>query len=219
MNSKHKEQLLQSFQDYLAQIDEPQIDEAGADAVDLYSLFTELSALKAEVRLESRQLKDAVDQFRELFNSLEEHKQQLQSELERCHQNSQRTHALAERDLLVGIIELRDRIDAGLHSTQQYQPSLLARASRRNMLLLESLHEGQKITLRRLDELLSRYQVLPIETLGVSVDPHTMRVHSVTKHPEYEDGQVTEEITKGFRRGEDILRTAEVIVNKVKEPA
>jgi molecular chaperone GrpE len=85
--------------------------------------------------------------------------------------------------------------------------------------MLESLHEGQKMTLRRLDELLSRYQVLPIETFGVSVDPYTMRVHSVTKNPEYEDGQVTEEITKGFRRGEDILRTAEVIVNKVKEPA
>jgi hypothetical protein len=55
MNSKHKEQLLQSFQDYLEQIDEPQIDEAGADAVDLYSLFTQLGALKSEIRLESRQ--------------------------------------------------------------------------------------------------------------------------------------------------------------------
>jgi molecular chaperone GrpE len=217
MNSKHKEQLLQSFQVYLEQIDEPQIDEAGADAVDLYSLFTELAALKAEVRLESRQLKDALDQFRELFTGLEKHKQQLQSELEHCQQNSQHEQALAERDLLLGIIELRDRIDAGLSSTQQYQPTLLARASRRNTQLLESLHEGQKITLRRLDGLLSRYQVLPIETLGISVNPHTMRVHSVTEHPEYADGQVTEEITKGFRRGEDILRTAEVIVNKVKD--
>ena len=43
-----------------------------------------------------------------------------------------------------------------------------------------------------------------------------MKVHSVKHQPQYENGQVIEEISKGYRQGEDILRTAEVIVNKVE---
>jgi molecular chaperone GrpE len=121
-----------------------------------------------------------------------------------------------QRDMLLGVIELRDRIEAGLRGASRYRPDLLARASRRNTRFLNSLSEGQEITLRRLDDLLHRYQVQPIEAVGSLLDPHSMRVHSVTHEQQYENGQVIEEISKGYRRGEDVLRTAEVIVNKLE---
>ena len=216
MKTDLKEQLLESFRDYLDDVDEPQGDVAEAEIPDLYSLFSALEALKTEVRLESRQVKSSLDQFRELLDELQNHKRHLESELERCKRETQQARVQGQRDLLLGIIELRDRIEAGLRSASRYRPDLLARVSQRNTRFFNSLSEGQEITLRRLDDLLRSYQVQPIEAIGSPLDPHSMRVHSVKHEPQYENGQVIEEIAKGYRRGEDILRTAEVIVNKVE---
>ncbi|MEN8131055.1 MAG: nucleotide exchange factor GrpE [Pseudomonadota bacterium] len=211
-----KEQLVQRFRDYLEAVEEPQDDDAEMETPDLYSLFSELAALKTELRLESRQVKTSLELFRELLDELQGHKRHLESELERCQRDLQQTHIQAQRDLLLGIIELRDRIEAGLRGASRYRPGLLVRANRRNARFLNSLSEGQEITLRRLDSLLSQHQVQPIEAIGSTLDPQCMRVHSVKHRPQYENGQVIEEISKGYRRGEDILRIAEVIVNKIE---
>lgn len=214
MKTDLKEQLLQGFRDYLEETEQPQGDETETQAPDLYSLFSELAALKTEVRLESRQVKNSLEQFRAVLTEMQEHKRRLESELERSRRELPQTRIEAQRELLLEIIELRDRMEAGLRGASGYRPALLARASRRNTRFLKSLSEGQEITLRRLDDLLYRHQVQPIETIGSSVDPRSMRVHSVRHDSQYEDGQVIEEITKGYRLGEDILRAAEVIVNK-----
>ncbi len=217
MEDDRKEQLLQRFRDYLEKAKEvTQNHDQPTEAVDLFTLFSELAALRNEVRLESRQFKSALDQFRELFSTLEDHKRKLETDLERCIDNKEKIRTNTERELLLNIIEVRDRITAGIRSMEQYRPNLLARTSRRNEQFLQSMAEGQKITLRRLDDLLTRYQVEPIQALGTMVDPHTMRVHAVEHHPERENGEVIAELTKGFRRNNDILRTAEVIVNKTE---
>lgn len=211
-----KEQLVQRFRDYLEAVEEPQDDDTELETPDLYSLFSELAALKTEVRLESRQVKSSLELFRELLDELQGHKRHLESELERDRRDRQQAHIQAQRDLLLGIIELRDRIEAGLRGVSRYRPGLLVRADRRNARFLNSLSEGQEITLRRLDGLLNQHRVQAIEAIGSTLDPQCMRVHSVQHQPQYENGQVVEEISKGYRRGEDILRVAEVIVNKIE---
>ena len=217
MKDERKELLLQRFRNYLDQSEEVSDDhEQSAQVVDLFTLFSELAALRNEVRLESRQFKSALDQLRELISSLEDHKRKLETELERCNDTHEKIRAKSERELLLNIIEVHDRITAGIRSMDQYRPDLLARTSRRNAQFLQSMAEGQQITLRRLDDLLTRYQVEPIHALGAIVDPHTMRVDAVEHHPERENGEVIAELTKGFRRNNDILRTAEVIVNKTE---
>lgn len=214
MNSDLKEQLLQRFRDYLEEAEDPQGEEAEAKTPDLYSLYCELAALKNEVRLESRQIRNSLEQFRAVLAELQDHKQRMEWELGRAKRELSQARIEARRTLLLDIIELRDRIEAGLRATSRYRPDLLAKASRRNTRFLHSLSKGQEITLRRLDEVLRRYQVQPIKTLGETLDPHRMRVHSVRCEPQTENDRVIEEISKGYSLGEDILRTAVVIINK-----
>jgi molecular chaperone GrpE len=222
MKADPREYLLQKFSDYLEQGEEAvqesteRATRESASTVDLFALFTELAALKNEIRLESRQLKSALDQIHELVSSLETHKRSLEIELEQSNEAKESIRAQTERSLLLELIEVRDRIEAGIHSMDQYRPDLLARASQRNARFLLSMAEGQKITLRRLDDLLMRYQVEPIQAMGATLDPQTMRVREVEHHPDRENGQVISELTRGYRRHADILRIADVIVNKTE---
>jgi molecular chaperone GrpE len=74
--------------------------------------------------------------------------------------------------------------------------------------------EGLTLTLQRLDELLETHRVRPIEALGKPLDPHCMRALGVEALPGAPDGVVLREARRGFFHGGELLRVAEVIVNK-----
>ena len=83
MDTDTRERLLEQFRAALDTLpDTPEADETGR-RTDLYSLFAELVALKNEVRLESRQVKTALDEFRAVFETLQASQTQLGGELER----------------------------------------------------------------------------------------------------------------------------------------
>lgn len=86
MDSETKESLLERFRAYLDKRPDTVAVEPGEAnrQTDLYSLFTELAALKTEIRLESRQVKTALDEFRVMFETLQTRQSQLGSELERA---------------------------------------------------------------------------------------------------------------------------------------
>ncbi len=82
MDDDAKRALLDRFSDWL--------DAAGDGATppddpfpttDLYSLFVELAGLRTEVRTESRLVKDALDQFRSVFDTLRGNQATLEREL------------------------------------------------------------------------------------------------------------------------------------------
>ncbi len=81
MWSHTQEALLAQFRTYLEEISAN--DDGGEPpvAVDLYTLFGELAALKNEVRIESRQVKGALDQFRGLVEPLQTGNAALQGEI------------------------------------------------------------------------------------------------------------------------------------------
>lgn len=222
MNAEARDRLVEQFRTYLDDTAPSAADneiEATRDVAteascDLFTLFTELAALKNEVRLESRQLKVALEKFGELFDSLHESNQQLTREL-----NTQRnasSHAIgdAESKLLLEIVDLRDRLQAGLDTAQGYRATGLARLSGTPAGFIESLADGMAISLRRTDELLARYRVVPLAAVGQPLDPSTMHANAVESHENKPDGTVLNEVRKGYTRNDDVLRLAEVIVNK-----
>ena len=76
--------LLARLASYLEQQD--QADTAAptagvAEAPDLFTLLSELAALRNEVKIESRQVKAALDQFGELFDLLRDAHRRLQDDL------------------------------------------------------------------------------------------------------------------------------------------
>jgi molecular chaperone GrpE len=212
-----KETLIAQFRGYLDSLTEVPSEVSGNEGtgkVDLYSLFIELASLKNEVKLEGRQVKGALDQFREVFGMVEQTNQRLSRELDRARAAQVRSVWEDQRPLLLGILELRDRIEAGLKSARAYRPGLLYRLGARQRRFQQGLLEGMEITLRRVDELLARYRVQAISAIGQHLNPHTMHAAGVEHRADRPEGWVLSEVRKGFLRGEEVLRPAEVIVNK-----
>ncbi|TVR65377.1 MAG: nucleotide exchange factor GrpE [Candidatus Competibacteraceae bacterium] len=222
MDNETTERLLDRFRAYLDDAPEPDSnDEAGAAAerrTDLYSLFAELAALKNEVRLESRQVKTALDEFKSVFSTLHASQNQLTGELDRTRAALPEQRKAGLRPVLLELLELRDRLEAGLQALQNHRPSLLGRLGGRELALIRAVTQGQDISLRRLEQILSAQQVVALAALGQPLDPHTMRAAEVEHRAEIANGVVTEELRKGYLWQDELLRLAEVKVNRQPEP-
>ena len=207
-----KQQLLEQFSAYLDAGPGENADDDGG--VDLCRLLTELSALKAEVKIESRQVKAAIDEFQGLMDLLRGNNEQLSAELSARHQEEAAQREKTERPLLLALLDLRDRLEAGVTQAGAYRPGWLASFDGRAVRHIQTLQQGMEISLRRLDGLLARYDVKPIEAMGQPLDPHCMQVSATEQQAGQQNGVVLAEVRKGYRRREQLLRLAEVVVNK-----
>jgi molecular chaperone GrpE len=217
MDEASKERLVAELRGYLDTLPQEAAQEnAAAREVDLYSLFTELAGLRNEVRLESRQFKRALDEFRDVFTTVEASGERVQRELDTRRESEAAAIAGAERALLLELIELRDRLQQAQRLAADYRPARARWLIRREQAPIEGLAEGLGITLRRLDQSLDSYGVSAVETVGRPLDPHTMRATAVRTEPGQPDGAVLEETRRGYCRSGQVLRLAEVIANKTE---
>jgi len=204
------------FEQFRASLDSSE-DEAGdqaAEALDLHTLLSEMAVLKNEVRLQARQFKSALEQMQALSEVLREHNDRLQRDLERARAQAADAKAQAERGLLLGLIELRDRLQAGLDAQTAWRPGPLQRLLGSGERFVQSLREGSALTLQRLDELLASHRVRAIPAVGQALDPQCMHAVAVESAPQAAEGVVLRELRRGFYHGVELLRAAEVIVNK-----
>ncbi len=213
VDSEKKQQLLAKFSAYLDSTDADS-NQPEQDNVDLYRLFSELAALKTEVKLESRQIKTVIEEFQVLTDLLKSSNEQLSAELTERHKREQEQQKEIERPFLLSLLDLRDRIATGSEQALYYRPGWLARLDGRAPSHIKSLQQGMEISLRRLDGLLSRYKVEPVDAKGKRLNPHTMQVSAVEHRLGFEDGVVLLETRKGYLRDGQLLRVAEVTVNK-----
>jgi molecular chaperone GrpE len=220
MLSPTQEALLAQFRTYLEESAAGHAPpEEEADPIDLYTLLSELAALKNEVRIESRQVKGALDQFRGLVEPLQNGQAALQSEI--LHLRDAHRHAARDalRPVLLELLEIRDRIAAGLETKtdQQLSSKLFKPLCRQEQALLAAWRAGQEMTLRRLDQLLASQSVLPMEVLAQPLDPRLARAVRVESHKNIAHGVVVSELRKGFLWHGAVLRPAEVVINRCEE--
>ena len=218
MEQAAKELLLQRFRDYLDDIpDEEPEPPAGDERTDLYSLFLELAALKNETRIGSRQMKGALDQFRELFDTVQSSHAVLRETVQRHPAELDKVRKEALRPLLLELLDLKDRLDAGQRAGSPPGTSVLARFCKREAALLAALRTGQEMSARRLEQILAAWRVRPLTAVGLPLDPVRMRAVDVTSRPDTAHGVVTDELRTGYLWEDQLLRPAEVIVNRTTE--
>jgi molecular chaperone GrpE len=211
-----KEELVEQFRTYL---DSDFSLAATEDEIDRMSLFRELTGLRNEVRIESRQFKGALDDFRQAFTSLDDSQQDIAKMMQAKEQQDREAARIILAPAVSGLIELYDRIAAGLEA-QLPVPSLAERllpGGRRGRQLLQGHLEGQKIVLGRILDLLERCGMSAIKTKGEQFDPNIMKAVGFAADPQRPDNTVLQENRKGFRQDERIVRPPEVIVNKREE--
>jgi len=208
-----KQALLSRFRAYLDTA-ETAAPEPRAETTDLYSLFVEVAGLRSEVRTESRLVKEALDQFRGVFDTLQASQANLQQDLDRARAATRDQADAALRPLLLDVIDLRDRLLAALTSAAAARPGWVGRLLRRPASGDEAWQEGLRMTLRRLDQVLLDRRVVPMQLVGQPFDPRRARVVATSADGSAADGTVLEVIRAGFLWDDQVLRTADVIVSK-----
>ncbi|MEJ2388962.1 MAG: nucleotide exchange factor GrpE, partial [Chromatiaceae bacterium] len=102
-----KEALTARFRAYLDDIEsagETEEADAATPVPDLFTLLAEVSALRTEVKLESRQFKTALDEFRALFDAMREANARLGDEQERRLEQERTASRETQKDHLLELL-------------------------------------------------------------------------------------------------------------------
>ncbi|MDS4015465.1 MAG: nucleotide exchange factor GrpE [Candidatus Accumulibacter sp.] len=194
---------------------------AGASReVDLATLLGEIAMLRNELRLQSRQFKQTLEELRRFGDDLRTNNERLQRDLERAHEQTSLVAQQTARPLLLALLDLRDRLQAGVDAAGRMPSSIMTRLVPGPQRFAASLAEGQRLSLQRLDELLAGQRVRAMRVEGEAFDPQRMRVVGVESGTAaaVADGTVLREVRRGFYHDDGLLRLAEVIVSKKANP-
>ena len=215
LDASIKQTLLDRFAAYLDGVEQDELRPAAAVAeeTDLFSVFVELSALRNEVRTQSRLVKEALDQFRGVFDTLQSSHAAMAQELNRARKASGDQERALLKPLLVDMIDIRDRLAAGLNPPPRHRWFDRWRsAAKRDK--AEAWREGLRMTLRRLDGVLADRRIVPTEMVGRPFDPRLASAVATVENQALADGVVVEELRPGFLWHDELLRPAEVVVAK-----
>lgn len=210
-----KENLLVQFQSYLNEIDFDLLE--SEQEADFTAIFTELAALRTEVKTETRQFKQTLDTLTTAVNALREDNHTLSKELDSQKKQAQHDRDDLSRSLLLDVLDIYDRLTHGITILEAYKPapSLFRSFQKDDKRFMSSYKEGQTLLIKRFDNFLQRNNVYPIDCVGKEIDPQTMKAIEVASDSKFANGVVVEELRRGFMLGEKVLRFAEVKVNKV----
>ena len=186
----------------------------GGPETDLFTVFVELAALRNEVRTESRLVKEALDQFRGVFATLQSSHATLEQELKRARAESAGARAGAPATVAAGVARPARPAGRRAAAARSGPARWLDRWRRRRPAEPDSWREGFGMTLRRLEHILAERRVVRIELMGQRFDPHLGRVIGTTHETGVEAGIVVDEVRAGFLWDDELLRPAEVIVTK-----
>ena len=215
MSDLHKNRLLEEFQAYLEQAD---LSQAVSDEQpDLNTLLSEMAGLKSEVKAQSRHFKSTLDTLSETLTSVQADNKALSAALEANNAGLQQLRNETLRSVLLDMVDIYDRLTTGFNVLQNYNPvsGLFGHSKKQDVNFIDSFKEGQAMTLKRFEQLLQTYHVYPIDCVGKPLDPHTMRAVEIGQNSKLDNGTVIEELRKGFLLEDQVLRLAEVKVNKI----
>jgi molecular chaperone GrpE len=197
-----------------AEGDEAPLSSGGAD---LYSLWSAMTALTQEVKLQGRS-------FKQLADLLSPEQREKEKEIAR------EVELRTRREMLEILLDLRDRLDRGLDSAsahlEEARRTLAGRGPRRMWVrlsgqegrlrrILESasaLETGYRLSLERLEDSLDRLGVQEIASEGERFDPESMKAVEVEEAEDVEEGTVLGVHRRGYSWKGAILRPAEVKV-------
>ncbi len=231
-----KEKALSDFETWLQDLPEPPPGSSSPDmdACDLYTLLSEFTALRQEIRMQNREQHRTIAAIGTLAGDIRKGMDDL-DEIKNDHRRAAETTDLLARELRAAAAELRRQVDESVRQEAEKRtvmPFLDVRdalmrgrqaareaAGRRRWFRQPSpetahLIEGYEMALRRFDRALAAVGIQPVNAQGRPFDPATMRAVDTCSRGDMEKGCVAAEPLSGFIRGEEVVRTAEVIVNQ-----
>ncbi|CAN2041247.1 molecular chaperone GrpE [Candidatus Magnetomoraceae bacterium gMMP-15] len=207
-----KKDALKDFTSWLEDIsDKYQFDEAPLpDSCDLYTLLSEFSALRQEIKIQNREQSKALKTHNSFINAYRETADLFKDRSKKLAELEKNISKSSEKRAVMPFLDIRDALvrgrDAGLNLSESH-------SSHQKIEEIEGIVEGYEMAIRRFDRALALLDIYPTNSVGRPFDPKIMKAVDKTYLPDMEKNMVIEEQLSGFIRDEEVLRTAEVIVN------
>jgi len=209
-----KSLVLQDFQRWLENLPEDMIayDDAGKAGCDWHTLLAEFTALRQEVRLQNREQAKVTRDLATVAEVGETTIELFRRHTEGLSSLEERSRQAAERRCLLLFLDVRDALERGHDAAARIAGSrgLFRRPPRG----IEGVVRGYEMAIERFDRALAQAGVHLIETVGHIFDADRMRAVETRTVDSVADGMVVEELLTGFVRGDEVLRPAEVVVNR-----
>ena len=210
-----RQRALDDFRQWLdAAPEEPPAHEAAeAPDHDLRDLFAEFAALRQEIRLQNREQARAGRELAAAAGRFETAARQVERGDETLAALERRVARTAEDRCLLETLEVRDALVRGRRAAVllRDRPRLLGWRPRG----VAGVVEGYELAIGRVDRMLSRLDVRRVETVGRRFDGRVMQAVEARRVERVGDRLVVEELRSGFVRHDDVLRPADVAVNRL----
>ncbi|HEX3570343.1 MAG TPA: nucleotide exchange factor GrpE [Acidobacteriaceae bacterium] len=141
-------------------------------------------------------LKTELEQVKGERDQLLDRLARLQAEFE----NSRRREVKERQD--VRDYAVQNAVEPFLGVMDNFQLALNAKGS------VEQLRQGVELIVKQMDEALKGLNVQPVESVGTQFDPRVHEALGSIETAEYPDHQVVEEIRKGYKLRDKLLRPA-----------
>jgi len=150
----------------------------------------------------------AEDALTAAYEELAKHRDamlRMQAEMEnlrkRLLRDVEKSRKFALERIMKDLLQVRDGLERGLEVTEESAT-------------VESLREGQQLTLRMLAKVMQDHGLEVIDPLGQPFDPEQHEAMTVMPSAEVEENTVLEVVQKGFRLHDRLLRPAMVVVSR-----
>ena len=222
-----KDRALDDFRRWLDELEEipPAVADQEPPSCDLHDLFAELAALRQEVRLQNREQSRAGRELASAaarYDAIDRTTRRPDEELAAL---ERRVSRAAEDRCLLSVLDLRDALVRGREAARKLRKAgkkagrkrtRPRKPLRRLQPAIAGVVDGYELALRRCDRTLARFGVHGVPAVGGPFDARTMHAVETRRVADHEDGVVVDEFVSGFVRDGEVLRLAEVAVNRVQ---
>lgn len=190
---------------------------------DSYALWSAMTALTQEVKLQARTFKDLSEAISAQPSRIGEEMRAAYREREREVQRA--TEYRCQKDALAILIDLRDRMVRGLETVRQGEAEIARRSqegwrarlfalrtSDPMAAMLSALTKGYELSLERLDQALSEMDAHEICCQGEAFDPRRMNAIDREESHTAPQGTVLEIYRSGYEWNGEVFRPAQVKV-------
>lgn len=210
-----KTKVLEDFQAWLSEVPDqaPPALSVTPDTCDLYTLLSEFTALKQEIKMQNREQHRTLKALNQITAMTDAYGEVMDHFNEKTKQIAALEHNIrveTEKRTVLYFLDIRDSLVRGKASC----PASVSKKGffQRTPKNMDNIRDGYDMAIRKFDASLALLDIQPIASTGFVFDPMVMKALESRAAEGMEKGTVVETVSGGFKRGDEILRYAQVIV-------